>query len=180
MRGRLPLHSWMCLYYRFIFRPENTISSNASDALNGSRTILPTVPTVVMWQRILSKDQNAWRMRMLLMFCAFLLGGFLFSYLESNVGWCLIKKFLGIPCPVCGLTHSIMSFLCGHTADSLTQHPLGPIVGVVCAGFCVYFGTVLVFDRQIKISWSTEASVFRTITSIIFAGLISFWVMRII
>ena len=47
---------------------------------------------------------------------------------------CLIRMTCGLPCPGCGLTHSVLSLLKGDFLQSLTYCPLMPLLAATLAG----------------------------------------------
>lgn len=49
----------------------------------------------------------------------------LLTMFSKNVGTiCLIRGIIGIPCPTCGLTRAILSFMSGDTRMAFYYHPL--------------------------------------------------------
>ncbi len=57
-------------------------------------------------------------------------------------GWsCPVRAFTGVPCPACGLTHSLAALAGGHWSEAVADHPLGPVVAVV--GALLLAGAVL-------------------------------------
>jgi hypothetical protein len=51
------------------------------------------------------------------------------AYLNNSTdSFCLIKRFLHIPCPSCGVTRSVIAILHGHLYSALLLNPLGFIV----------------------------------------------------
>lgn len=57
-------------------------------------------------------------------------------------GWtCPVRAVTGVPCPGCGLTHSLAALACGHWSEAVADHPLGPVVAV--AGALLLAGAVL-------------------------------------
>ncbi len=41
-------------------------------------------------------------------------------------GACAMRQYLGIPCPTCGMTRSVVLTLHGRIGDALTVNPAGP------------------------------------------------------
>jgi len=49
---------------------------------------------------------------------------------------CPFRNLTGLPCPLCGMTRSMLCFFQGDWHASLLWHPLGPLVGIgVMMGF---------------------------------------------
>jgi len=43
---------------------------------------------------------------------------------------CAVRHFLGVPCPGCGLTHSLAALMHGNLKASIDAHPLGVVVAL--------------------------------------------------
>jgi hypothetical protein len=43
---------------------------------------------------------------------------------------CPFRHLIGLPCPLCGMTRSVLCFFQGDWHTSLLWHPLGPFVGI--------------------------------------------------
>ncbi len=50
---------------------------------------------------------------------------------STDINTCIIKQATGVPCPSCGTTRSIVSFLSGSIKDGLYSNPLGLIVLII-------------------------------------------------
>jgi len=50
------------------------------------------------------------------------------SWVLSGPPLCPFRLLTGLPCPGCGLTRSVVSFLHGDVAGAIAFHPLGPLV----------------------------------------------------
>jgi len=46
---------------------------------------------------------------------------------------CLVQRLFGIPCPGCGISHSVLAFLGGDVGGALTLNPVGPVLLVALA-----------------------------------------------
>jgi hypothetical protein len=132
-----------------------------------------------MFQRYCDRGQNAWRMRMLLMFSAFWVGLGINAHAKSRFGFCLVKRFSGIDCPACGLTRSITRLCAGDLSGAIRQHPLGLLFAVLTAGFFLYFATALVCDQKQSIAWRVEVRVFKTISALAFGALALAWLLKL-
>lgn len=52
---------------------------------------------------------------------------------------CPFRHLTGLPCPLCGMTRSLLCFFQGDWHASLLWHPLGPLLGIgVVSGFCAW------------------------------------------
>jgi hypothetical protein len=133
-----------------------------------------------MMRTFLEKTQNAWRLRMAILFDVLLMAGILSSALPRGAGFCIFKTVTGIPCPVCGLTHSINSFLAGNTAESVRYHACGPLASIICIAFAGYFSVVSFTDSLRHIDWETEQNAFTWINRIIFSVILLIWLVHIL
>ncbi|MBP5638477.1 MAG: DUF2752 domain-containing protein [Victivallales bacterium] len=53
---------------------------------------------------------------------------------------CPCRMFLGIPCPGCGLTHSVIALLHGDVLGSIVYHPFTlPLIATLVAGLSCHF-----------------------------------------
>jgi hypothetical protein len=78
-----------------------------------------------------------WKWRLLLVWAAaFMLTAL--QYLpvraDGSIGGvgdiCPFRHLTGLPCPLCGMTRSVLCFFQGNWHASLLWHPLGPLVGI--------------------------------------------------
>jgi len=58
------------------------------------------------------------------------IGAFILNPTGNGLSFCGLQRTAGVPCPGCGLTRSVTSFLHGHLAWSWHYNPLGPLVAV--------------------------------------------------
>ena len=74
---------------------------------------------------------------------------------EPAVSLCVIKHFLGIPCPGCGLTHSFCALSHGHFLESFQWHALGPPIYFIL--LAVWLGAFLRFFKlRTQSVWSEK------------------------
>lgn len=72
---------------------------------------------------------------------------------------CVMKEFLGMPCPSCGMTTSFAWTMDGNLGRALVANPAGPpavllvILGIVWCGIAVVTGQI-VFGRAAILVWS--------------------------
>jgi hypothetical protein len=59
------------------------------------------------------------------------IGYHLCSFSTENVGFCLIKKCTGVPCPSCGSTRAVLLLLKGHFIASLQMNPFGILIAII-------------------------------------------------
>jgi hypothetical protein len=52
-----------------------------------------------------------------------MLFGSLIGWLENHMGTCFYQKFLGFPCPGCGMQRSLIELLKGNLWESLALYP---------------------------------------------------------
>jgi hypothetical protein len=71
------------------------------------------------------------------------------AFIESNkLGGCLIKSITSIPCPSCGSTRAVLSFLKGDFSDSLFWNPIGIILIVIMVVTPIWILFDLVFKKS--------------------------------
>lgn len=101
--------------------------------------------------------------------------GVSFLGLKIN-GFCIFKKVFNLPCPVCGLTHSINSVLHLNIAESLHFHLLGfPIVIFL---LILIFYRIITFFRLVPyLPLGNEMLFAKKIDSYFFSILVCFWVI---
>ncbi len=89
---------------------------------------------------------------------------------------CFLQAFLGIPCPGCGLTRSILAFFEGRLQDSVVQNWAGPLV--------VFLLLAMVVDRvrlQLKLSRLRWPDWFKKVFSVAVLGvLLAHWGYRLL
>lgn len=64
--------------------------------------------------------------------------------IENSESICPFMRLLGIPCPGCGLTKSIICIFSARWADSLTYHPFG----IIIAGMAVLLIILSCYDMR--------------------------------
>jgi len=52
---------------------------------------------------------------------------------SGDLTLCPFRLATGLPCPFCGLTHSLLALGQGEIDDSVRYSPIGPLVGVLAA-----------------------------------------------
>ena len=104
----------------------------------------------------------------------------LFLGLFGLPGWtCPVFHTFGIPCPGCGMTRATVFLFRGNWKEAMTMHAFAPIflVGLAVVAFCTV-GPRRQIDRVIA---GTERLERHTgITTILLAGLILYWVTRLL
>jgi hypothetical protein len=68
---------------------------------------------------------------------------------------CPFRNLTGLPCPLCGMTRSLLCFFQGDWHDSLLWHPLGPLLGISAViGFCAWMISGLRMEHlAAKLPW---------------------------
>ena len=95
------------------------------------------------------------------------------------IAWqCPVKSTLGIACPACGLTRSIVLFAQGHWKSAIDMHAFGPIFSGI--GIFLVAGGILPVGIRQKIAH--EIAVFERSTGMVGLLMLSFlayWLLRI-
>ena len=64
-------------------------------------------------------------------------GGIVLTYAAAS---CLLRRWSGIPCPGCGLTHALVDLVRGEWRAALSWHPLAPFVALEFAAVWLAVG----------------------------------------
>jgi hypothetical protein len=104
-------------------------------------------PLAIETGRDISKPLH-WKWRLLLVWAATIAIAAL-QYLpvraDGSIGGvgdiCPFRHLTGLPCPLCGMTRSVLCFFQGDLHASLLWHPLGPLVGI---GVVMWFLTMVI------------------------------------
>lgn len=123
--------------------------------------------------------QWQWRLKMSCLFDGFFIAAVLLPFLPFQVfGFCLFQRFLGIPCPGCGIRSSIASLVQGNITVALHHNLIGPLVFAVCLIFSFYFTYSTFFNKGL--SWNREVQIFKFVNTLIFSLLLMQWVYKLI
>ena len=127
-------------------------------------------------------EQNAWRIRMLLLHGAMLCAPMLFLVIHvgsygQTLGICVFRSISGIDCPGCGITHSVMAMYRGHLGDALSIHPSGPaIVGLV--GIMTSYLLAVLLSKYKGMEWRREIKTYGILDGLMGALLLSGWIVK--
>ncbi len=64
---------------------------------------------------------------------------------------CPLRRFTGIPCPLCGMTHSFVLTAGGHLRDAFAAHPLGPVVFGAFAVAALVLAVLLIRGQRLRL-----------------------------
>jgi hypothetical protein len=95
--------------------------------------------------------------------------------LEDKQSTCLIKLTTGFPCPLCGITKSIVYFYDGNILKSFGYHLLGPLLVSVCLFLIVLFSVEIITNRTYLRKWSFS----RKLAYYLVVFLISYHIIRL-
>jgi hypothetical protein len=87
---------------------------------------------------------------------------------------CPFRHLTGLPCPLCGMTRSLLCFFQGNLHASLLWHPLGPLLGI---GIITGFLTLMI--PEIRINNLAAKLPQRFCAVLIFALFMSCWALRL-
>lgn len=87
---------------------------------------------------------------------------------------CPFRHLTGLPCPLCGMTRSVLCFFQGDWHASLLWHPLGPLVGIG-----VVMGFLAIVVPEIGINNLAAKLPQRLCGVLIFALFMSCWALRL-
>lgn len=132
----------------------------------------------LLWERFYMTQHRRWRLKMSSLFGGFLLAAVLLPFLPFQVlGFCLFQRFLGIPCPGCGIRSSIAALVQGNIVVSLHHNLIGPLVLAVCFIFTSYFIYSALFNKGL--SWNRETQIFKFVNTLTFSLLLMQWVYKL-
>ena len=60
---------------------------------------------------------------------------------------CPLNYFVGIPCPLCGMTRALRSLLAGDVAKAFYYHPLWPVFIISAVTYILYYFEVIRFSK---------------------------------
>jgi len=97
--------------------------------------------------------------------------------IEAGPVLCLFRRFVGLPCPACGLTRALVAAGSGDVQQSLRFHPLGlPIAFVALATLAMWpFRYVPAVSSHIAPVLEHRAALYR----LAIAALFSVWAARL-
>jgi len=87
---------------------------------------------------------------------------------------CPFRHLTGLPCPLCGMTRSVLCFFQGNWRASLLWHPLGPLVGIG-----IIMGFLALMIPGIRVNNLAAKLPQRLCGVLIFALFISCWALRL-
>lgn len=91
---------------------------------------------------------------------------------------CAVRFFLGIECPGCGLTRSMLSLIRGDFSESIQFHPMGILIALVAIYLTVRALGNLFFDFRMKPLLGDKAKMI--VTAGFLVGLFGQWCVRIL
>lgn len=129
-------------------------------------------------------DQRRWRVRMLVLHGAMLIGpGVLLVVHEcfgiNGLGVCVFRSVFGVECPACGITHSVMALLRGHVGEAFRIHPAGPVIVGILALMASYLIVALLAEQK-GAEWAKEVRVYGVLDRLAAGVLLAGWVGRLI
>ncbi len=128
--------------------------------------------------------QRQWRVRMLLLHGTLLLSPPALGIAHARFGlrapgFCLVKSAVGVDCPACGITRSVMALLSGRIGEAFHIHPAGPIVFGIVAAVSLYLVAVL-FGGWSGMPWRKEAGVYGLLEKAALSVLMLGWIDRLV
>lgn len=96
--------------------------------------------------------------KMLILFSSFFVGVLLLHTPEAGLfkfNYCLIKQFLGVDCPACGITHAVYATMGLNIHQALEYNLAGPIVALLLWVNWAYY-LIVVFFQEAQLSLKRE------------------------
>ncbi|MCB2155883.1 DUF2752 domain-containing protein [bacterium] len=108
------------------------------------------------------------------------LGAFILSPTGSGPSMCTLQRATGLPCPGCGLTRSVTSFLHGHFSWAWHYHPFGPIIAL----FFVFLTILAVLPKRYRepiMQWLEKRdAVVAWIFMVVLIAMVAYGIIRLI
>jgi len=98
----------------------------------------------------------------------------------DGFGFCVFKRFFGIECPACGITHAVRAMLAGNFAASFDIHPAGPLITILLLLLFSYFMLVTLFGNRITIAWAKEVRNYNRIEMLALIALGVGWLYKLV
>ncbi len=90
---------------------------------------------------------------------------------------CWFHAWTGLPCPLCGISHSIGALVRGHIRNGLALHPFG--LAALLLGILICTAALLPEDHRLALASGFEKIEQRTgISAILVIMLFAFWFVR--
>jgi len=146
--------------------------------------ILTLIPAIILKPLNIS-DGTKWRINTFFSAILTIIILYYIVFIQNSIslfgfkigGFCIFKRIINLPCPVCGLTHSINSALHLNIMESLYYHPLG--LPILISLLIPIFYRILTFSRLIPyLSLEREILFAKKIDSHFFSILVCFWVIN--
>ena len=96
----------------------------------------------------------------------------------NSLGICVFKEIVGIDCPACGITHSIMALFHGRIEEAFYIHPAGPVVFGIVVLMAIYLGFVLLAGHK-EVEWRKEAKAYSILEWSVVGILLATWAGRL-
>ena len=129
-------------------------------------------------------DQYRWRVRMLALHGAMLVGPAVLLFAHSRwpakrYGACVFKAAFGVDCPACGITRSAMAMFTGNIFLAIRLHPAGPLVVAVISVMTAYLAIVVCTSVN-GLEWGKEVKAYKGTEMLALAALLIGWFGRIV
>lgn len=94
--------------------------------------------------------------------------------LDNEQSTCLIKATTGFPCPLCGITKSIVNLYDGNILMSFSYHLLGPLL----VGFCLFLIVVFTLELITNKVYFRKQLIFSKLAYYLAVFLICYYIIR--
>jgi len=106
----------------------------------------------------------------------FLLASFVSLEPKNHVAYCLVQRFAGLPCPLCGLTRALGNLYHGNMSAAWELNPVSFVFLPVGAVLLAYRVTCVAKPRRVRIPLEWELAIYYGI----FGLFILVWTMKLI
>lgn len=100
---------------------------------------------------------RSWRWIYLLGVSVSFISALVYSYRDFNITLpgCLLREFIGVPCPSFGMTRSVLAVIRGRIWESIGYHLFGPVVLLGFVAFALHYAVELMLNRSISDCYSS-------------------------
>ena len=91
---------------------------------------------------------------------------------------CIFRNITGIPCPGCGMTRSMIAAGHLHFKDAISFHPLGPVVLILLAVYCITGSNL--GRKKVQLVYGDALRFMRPLSLVLSGCFLLVWLARIL
>ncbi len=93
--------------------------------------------------------------------------------------FCLSRRFLGLPCPGCGLTRAFAHLAKGEWSSAMNDHPLAPVLAVEAVAVWIAWGVLILRRSDFRQYWEGWEGWIARAAVVHIAALCVIWIGRL-